>query len=183
MRTKEDLIKRYNVLYDDMCTSKDPKKMMVFGESEKWIFCSLAEKNPDMAENWLSHLEAAHWKNYLSERESSNIGKRMINQDGSRNFHWNYDTLSKTVRKLDGKMEDCPYYNEYALFVAMNMVYSDHANSIAMDMGYKNPQEVHAEDMALSCYRKAVELLKDTDGGFSIRKYFKGKMYDDSPMS
>ena len=35
--------------------------------------------------------------------------------------------------------------------------------------------------MALSCYKKAVEFLKDADEGFRARKYFKNKMYDNSP--
>ena len=62
------------------------------------------------------------------------------------------------------------------------MIYSDHAKSIAEDMGYKSPAEVPAEKMALSCYRKAVENLKDVDSGFHVRRYFKHKMYDDSAM-
>lgn len=51
-----------------------------------------------------------------------------------------------------------------------------------MDMGYKSPAEVPNEKMALSCYRKAVEMLKDIDHGFKARKYFKCKMYSNSPM-
>lgn len=51
---------------------------------------------------------------------------------------------------------------------------------IAEDMGFKSPKEVPNERMALSCYKKAVEKLKDPDAGFSVRKYFKPKMYADS---
>lgn len=79
-------------------------------------------------------------------------------------------------------MEEKPSYNGLALLVAANMIYSDHAKSIAEDMGYKTVQETPNEKMALSCYKKAVELLKDPDKGFDIRRYFKGRMYDDSPM-
>lgn len=68
------------------------------------------------------------------------------------------------------------------LCVTANVVYSDHANSIALDMGYKMPTEVPNEEMALSCYRKAVEKLKDPDAGFHVRKHFKSKMYDDSEI-
>ena len=34
----ENLSHRYDELYHEMATAKDPKKMMVFGEAEKWIF-------------------------------------------------------------------------------------------------------------------------------------------------
>ena len=66
--------------------------------------------------------------------------------------------------------------------VTANSVYSDHALSIAIDMGFKDPREVSNDKMAMSCYRKAVEKLKDIDNPRYVRKYFKGKMYDNSPM-
>lgn len=50
----EELIKRYDELYDDMATAKDPMKMMAFGDAEKWVFHSLAEKHPDIAQRWLT---------------------------------------------------------------------------------------------------------------------------------
>lgn len=86
---------------------------------------------------------------------------------------------AEAVDSLGGVKEDKPYYNSYALATVANMVYSDHAKSIAEDMGYKTVSDVPNEKMALSCYRKAVELLKDPDSGFHARKYFKDKMYDD----
>lgn len=111
-----------------------------------------------------------------------NISKRIVNQDGMKGFHWSYDTFEKTVESLGGVCEDKPHYNSYALWVTANMIYSDHARSIAEDMGHKLPADVPNEKMALSCYRKAVENLKDVDSGFHVRRYFKHKMYDDSVM-
>lgn len=182
MKTKEEMIERYEELYHKMVNSKDPKNMKVFGEAEKWVFTEVAKAHPDLAESWLSHLEAVCWDNYLSEKEAMNIGKRIVNQDGTKGFHWTHDVFTKAVDSLGGKTEEKPYYNSYALCVTANMIYSDHAQSIAMDLGYNTPAEVPNEKMALSCYRKAVEMLKDGDGGFRIRKYFKRKMYDNSPM-
>lgn len=118
----------------------------------------------------------------LSEKEAKNIGMRIVNQDGTKGFHWNHDVFTKAVESLGGVVEEKPYYNSYSLCVTANMIYSDHAKSIAEDMGFKAPAEVPNEKMALSCYKKAVENLKDVDGGFSVRKYFKKKMYDNSPM-
>lgn len=138
--------------------------------------------HPDMAEKFLSHIECIEWENFLSQDEAKNIGMRIVNQDGIKGFHWTYDVFTKAVESLGGVVEEKPYYNSYALYVTACTIYSDHALSIAMDLGYKEPKEVPNEKMALSCYRKAVEKLKDIDGGFQVRKYFKGKMYADSPM-
>ena len=107
---------------------------------------------------------------------------RIVNQDRSKGFYWNHEVFTKAVEALGGKTEDKSYYNSYALCVTANSVYSDHALSIAIDMGFKDPREVSNDKMAMSCYRKAVEKLKDIDNPRYVRKYFKGKMYDNSPM-
>ena len=181
MKTKEELMDKYASLYRKAVASKDPKKMKVLGEAQTWAFEQLAKVHPDMAESWLSHLEGLEWENYLSEKEMLNIGKRITNQDGTKGFHWNYDTFTKAVDALGGKTEEMPYYNAYALTAVANMIYSDHAKSIAEDMGYKTVAEVPNEKMALSVYKKSVELLKYKYKGFNVRKYFKRRMYDDAP--
>lgn len=177
------MMERYEELYAKMKNSKDVKNMQVFGESATWIFREMTKAHPEIAESWISHLEAICWDHYLSQNEAMNIGKRIINQDGSKGFHWNHDVFTSAVQSFGGVVEDKPHYNSYALCVVANTIFSDMASSISMDLGYKSINEVPNEKMALSCYRKAVELLKDPDKGFRVRKYFKGKMYDDSPMA
>lgn len=176
------MINRYDELYHKMKTSKDVKNMQAFGNAMSWFFVEMTKVHPDMAEKFLSHIESIEWANYLSQDESKNIGMRIVNQDGTKGFHWTYEVFTKAVESLGGKVEDKPYYNSYALYVTSCTIYSDHAMSIAMDMGYDAPSKVPNEKMALSVYRKAVEKLKDVDGGFHVRKYFKNKMYSDSPM-
>lgn len=173
------MIERYDELYGVMKSSRDVEKMKIFGEAEKEMFRQLAASNPTMAEMWLTKLEAVCWDNYLTEKEARNIGRHIVNQDGTKEFHWPYDVFTKAVTQLGGSVEEKPYYNSYALWVTANMNYSDHARSVAEDMGYKSPMEVPNERMALSMYKKAVEKLKDPDKGFHIRKYFKHKMHDD----
>lgn len=182
MMTKEQMIDEYEMYLNKIVKSKDVKHMEILADVCEWLFCQAATKMPDAAESALSHLAATEWNNYLSETEAKNISMRTVNQDDTKGFHWNHDVFTKAVESLGGKVEEKPYYNSYALCVTANNIYADMANSIAMDMGYKTPKEVPNEDMALSCYRKALELLKDVDGGFHVRKYFKGKMYADSPM-
>lgn len=181
--TRDEIINRYECLYDKMKDSKDPKKMKVFGSAEKYIFKELVKNHPDMAEKWLSHLEPIEWDNYLSEHEAINIGKTMINEDGMRGFHWGHDSFVAAVKQLGGMPEKKPEYNSYALCVTANMIYSDMAYSIAEDMGFKSPSEVPDDKMAYSCYRKAVSYLTDKDHNFSVRHYFKHRMYDDSPIA
>ena len=176
---REQMIERYDELYGVMKSSRDTEKMKIFGEAEKGMFRQLASTNPTMAETWLMQLEAVCWDKYLSEKEARNIAKHIINQDGTKEFHWPYDVFTKAVTQLGGITEEKPYYNSYALWVTANMIYSDHARSVAEDMGYKSPLEVPNEKMALSMYKKAVESLKDPDKGYHIRKYFKGKMHDE----
>ena len=77
---KEELIERYDELYDKMKNSKDPKNMKIFGKAEKYMFHELAGVHPDMAERWLNHIQI-DWHNYLSQGEAMNIGKRITNQD------------------------------------------------------------------------------------------------------
>lgn len=179
---KEELIEQYDELYHKMKASRDVNNMMIFGKAEKWVFHELAGAHPELAEKWLSHIMGVVWKNYLSEGEAKNIGKRITNQDGSKGFHWDYNTFINAVKSLGGLVENKPFYNSYSLWVVANMIFSDHAKSIAEDMGHKSPSEVPNEKMALSCYKKAVEYLEDVDGGFSVRDYFRHRMYDDSPM-
>lgn len=179
---KEQLIERYDELYDKMKHSQDVKNMKIFGKAEKYMFHELAGAHTDMAERWLSHIEAVCWMNYLSQGEAMNIGKRIENQDGTKGFHWNHEVFTNAVKSLGGVVENKPYYNSYALCVTANMIYSDHAKSIAEDMGYKSAAEVPNEKMALSCYKKAVECLEDKDEGFKVRDYFRHRMYDNSPM-
>jgi hypothetical protein len=155
-----------------MRSSKNPAKMMIFGEAEVWAFEQVAEKQPRIAELWLDKLEATHWNNYLSKAEADEIAATIVNQNGSRGAHWTYDTFKGAVESLGGKMSEEPYYNCYALWITANMIFSDHAQSIAEDMGQRSPNEVPNEKMALSCYKKAIEKLKDPDRPRFVREYF-----------
>ena len=167
-----EILERYEELYEDMATSSNKDKMLAFGEAEKWGFKRLNELSPKDAQCWLDKLEAMHWKNFLSKQEAEEIASKLINQNGRIGAHWNYETFKAAVEGLGGKVADKPFYNCYALWVTANMIYSDHANSVAEDMGYPNPEAVPGEKMALSMYRKAVEKLKDIDRPKFIREYF-----------
>lgn len=160
-----ELIKRYDELYDDMASSKDPKKMIIFGDAEKWMFHAVAEKHPELAEKWLSKLESGKWHNYLSKSEAEDIVSRLVNQDGTRGAHWDYDTFKSAVESFGGKMADEPFYNCYSLWAVANMRYSDN---------YKSASEFVPKDMMPRYfYNVSVENLKDVDRPKFVRDYFK----------
>lgn len=168
----EGVMERYLELYDEMAKSGQPEKMKVFGETEKWAFEKVQERDEKLAEMWVDKLESMHWLNYLSKAEADEIVAKFVNQDNTRGAHWNYDTFKGTVESLGGKMKEEPYYNCYALWVTANMLYSDHAQSVAEDIGASSPAQVPNDKMALSMYKKAIEKLKDRDRPRFVRHYF-----------
>lgn len=160
----EDLIKKYDELYEDMATAKDPRKMMAFGEAEKWVFHKMAKHHPEIAEEWLNKLEAEKWYNYVSKSEAEAIVSKFVNQDGSRGPHWSYETFKAAVESLGGKLQSEPFYNCWALWVVANMRYSDNYVSAS--------EFVPHDKMAKYFYNVAVETLKDADRPRFIREYF-----------
>lgn len=160
----EEYIKRYDELYDDMATAKDPAKMMVFGDAEKWMFHMLADLHPELAEKWLTKLEAGKWFNYLSKAEADNIVAHLQNQDGTRGPHWDYETFKKAVESLGAKIKDEPFYNCWSLWAVANMLYSDHHRSTS--------EFVPKDQEPRFFYNMAVEKLKDSDRPRFVRAYF-----------
>lgn len=160
----EDLIKQYDELYEEMVSAKDPKKMMIFGEAEKKMFHDLAEKHPEIAEMWLTKLEAGKWNNYLSKTEAEHIASKLLNQDGTRGPHWSYETFRGVVDSLGARIKDEPYYNCWALWVVANMLYSDHHKS--------SSEFVPTDQEPRFFYLMALEKLKDPDKPKFVRKYF-----------
>ena len=63
--------------------------------------------------------------------------------------------------------EDKPFYNWPALWLTVNMIYSDFAEIIAEMTGSKEN-----EKLAVSAYKMALKKLKDLDRPHFIREYF-----------
>lgn len=167
-----DYKERFKELYHKMRESRDVANMRTFGHASKKIFCRLADAHPEMAEEWLEMLTPIVYYNYISPEESGEILSHLVSQNGNEGEYWDKNTFEQAVHRLGGKMEDKPYYNDIALWVVANMIYSDHANSIAEDMGFASANIVPADRMAKSCYKKAVEKLHDPDRPRFVREYF-----------
>jgi hypothetical protein len=147
-----------------MATAKDPRKMMAFGDAEKWMFHMLAKEHPDIAEKWLTKLEAAKWHNYLSKTEAEEIAAKLVNQDGSRGPHWDYETFKGAVESLGGHIKEEPFYNCWALWIMANALWSDHHKALMEFVPKEQEPKVY--------YLMAVEKLKDVDYPKFIRKYY-----------
>lgn len=162
--TNAEMLDRYNELYEAMAGSGDPKKMKIFGEAEKWAFSQFVNMNPRAGAIWLQKLEPVDWNNYLSEEEALDIVEKFESQDGKKGPMWTASQIDNAVRNFGGDREIMPYFNPWALYVAMNMIVSDHAKTLR--------ELVPDEDLPKVVYKLAVEKLEDPDRPEFIRSYF-----------
>ena len=164
MRTNEEILSRYKHLYSLMERSEDTDIMNVFGKAEQWAFSRMLELSVDDAKRWLEKLEPTEWNNYLSREEANQIVSNFVNQDGTRGAHWPYETVKQVVEKNGWDLSDEPYFNCYALWVTMNMIYSDHSISLSEYIG--------EDELVKFIYKMSVEKLRDRDRERFIREYF-----------
>lgn len=162
----DEMTKRFEELYDNMALSKDPAKMHVFGNAEKWLFPQLAASQPKLARQWLDKLEASEWNNYLSQSEAEDIVSKLQNQNGSRGGKWSFAVFEQAVENKGKCMEHAPYYNKYALWATADMIYSDHARSLSAAVNDDK------EELFELIYAMAVEQLTDPDRPRFVREYF-----------
>jgi hypothetical protein len=85
-----------------------------------------------------------------------------VNYDGSKGAKWSCADIEKFLAGKGIAIEQSPYYNSYALAVAMNRIYSDYGGEIK-DL---------TDDEAVACYNFALRDLKDPDRPRWIREYF-----------
>ena len=163
MTTKE----RYNDLYRRMATSNNPEYMKVFGTVMTEMMSWMIQNNEDAAREWIEKLDSIRWKNYLTTKEAE-----AIVADMEPVAPWSRDVWRRTMESMGIALEEEPCYNKCALWVEMNKVYSDSAESIAKIMGVPLA-EVGTEDMVRAVHSFAVDNLKDEDGVYSIRHYFR----------
>lgn len=139
-----------------------PDTMGVLKASAGKMFTYLTERDPRKAEEMLSELEQIHYNNYLTYDEAKNIMADFVNYDGSKGAKWSCAEIEKFLTGKGIATEQSPYYNSYALAVAMNRIYSDYGGEIK-DL---------TDDEAVACYNFALRDLKDPDRPRWIREYF-----------
>ena len=165
--SKEELMDKYDRLYEKMAASGDVANMKLFGSVMRKAIEKLAMYRPEEAEDLVDELCAMNWKNFLTRKEAAAIVAKMDPQP-----RWSYEQIASTLAKLELPMEEAPYYNSQAMYVGISMKYSDNAHTIAERLLLKSIAEVGEVDMLKMCYYLAKDSLKDKDGVFNIRKYF-----------
>ena len=166
MEAKE-IMGKFDELYGMMASSANVKYMNTFGDTMRCMMKDMTSKHPELAQEYLDKLCAIKWKNYLTKKDASDIIGKM-----NPSATWDMQGWLDEMEKLGLCMEDNPYYNDYALYIAMNQVISDHGETIAMIKGEKSLSDVNKEELVEYAYKLAIDLLKDKDCVYNIREYF-----------
>lgn len=163
---QKEIINEFNRLYTKMAISKEPKYMQVFGEAMKYMMKDMVDWRPDIAQEYLDKLEAINWNNYLSKKEATTIVSNMVPHGG-----WDMSEWETMMESQGVCLEEEPYYNKWAMYVAMNMIYSDSSATIAEIIG-KSLSNISSEELFEAVHLLALDKLKDKDDMFNIRSYF-----------
>lgn len=173
--TTQELKERYEQLYAEMKTSKDVSNMKLFGSAFTMMFDKVATAHPDIAMATIEFLSAIGYNNYVTKDEAWSVASDFINDDtmisGSaeptKGAHWNMDTLKAFLTQKGLPLEDKPYYNWPALWLTVNMIYSDFADTFVELLGTKENEKI-----AIASYKMAIKKLKDKDREHFVRDYF-----------
>ena len=157
-------MERYEELYHELIKGGKKENIAALGALLLWLMAETKKSATAIFKEAVEKMEAASWCNYLTAHEAESIAAGFINQDDSKGAHWSISEVEEAVEELGGRIECEPYYNKYALYVAMNMLYSDFADTINQFLGDGNMVEV--------IYRMAIDKLKDRDRPKFVRQYF-----------
>ena len=142
-----------------MIDSRDPDNMMLFGDVMDNLIERLAKNDTAFAEREVEKLEAMKWEQYLTKSEAEDIIAHMDPP-----APWNYNTWSQAIENANLDCEDDGVFNEYALWVVMNGIMSDHKDSLT--------EFIPGDQLLKFVYTQAVETLTDKDGKFDVREYY-----------
>lgn len=169
-----DSKKKFDELYNYIVSSRDTKNMRMLGWVMKAMMYQTIDAHPQMAEEYIGILESVKWDNYLTEKETEAVIAAM-----SPAPKWTRQQWSKMMSAtLEHPMECVPCYNSNALCVTMCMIDSDSGKTIGKMMGKEG---VATNDMEYfeAVLQFAIDKLKDEDGVFNIRRYFKNILWPD----
>lgn len=163
---KNELKNRYESLYGYMASSRNPEYMKAFGSVMNEMMDWMVDNKADAASEWIDKLSAIKWRNYLTPHEAEDIVSVM-----SPKAPWSRDVWRQAMEALGLEMEREPVFNTCALWVTMNMIYSDSAKTIANIMG-GDLDSIDANELVKAIHALALDKLTDEDGMFNVRHYF-----------
>lgn len=151
---------QFEELYNLIVCSDKKEYMEVLGAVVKDMMRKLISNNPSQAKEYLDVLESVKWKNYLTRKEAEEIVSKMDPKPA-------WPSYPTWLGSMGIPTSEEPYYNSYALFTVMNMIWSDSGSTLK-----KHMPEASMEELQETVYDLAVDKLKDADNKFNIRKYF-----------
>ena len=160
---QNEMMKRFEELYNKMAASGDKKNMYIFGGVMKCMMKDMVDWKPEIAMEYIDKLEAIEWCNYLSKKEAVEIVSNMNPKGG-----YDIADYERWIEAEDYYIEEMPYYKKWALYVVMNMIYSDSMKSITAIAG----KSMNDEEIFKAIHTLALDKLKDKDRVFDVRKYF-----------
>ena len=168
LKNMEEMMEKFDKLYQKMSVSNNVEDMQLFGRVMREAIRELATVRPERAEEMLDELCAINWKNYLTRREAEEIISKMVPE-----AKWSQDQIERMLKEEGAPMSEEPYYNEYALWVEMSKIYSDSGRTLKE---YLERVGADADGLLFDIiYHLALDHLKDRDGAYDIRRYFKLK--------
>ena len=159
MTEKEEMIKKFNELYQLMASSENVAYMRAFGNVHKEMMEWMIANKQELAQEWIEKLCSIKWKNYLTQKEAEKIVSGMEPKATWSRDQWNN---AMTQRGFDMERETC--YNSCALWVTMNMIMSDSSETLS--------KYIDDTNLFTAVYDLSVDKLTDKDGKFNIRSYF-----------
>ena len=151
--------KEFDSLYNMMANSNNVAFMRTFGQVHKEMMEWFILNKPDLAQAWIEKLESIKWKNYLTPKEAQTIVDNMVPK-----APWSRDQWKTVMEQQGFQLEKEPCYNRCALWVTMNMIMSDSSATLG--------KYIANGDLFKLVHDLAVDKLTDSDGVFSIRRYF-----------
>lgn len=110
--------------------------MHVLGQVVKSMMNRFIESYPQWAREYLDTLRAVKWCNYLTAKEAEQIVANMQPKP-----LWNRTAWEGMITNLGLPMQDEPHYNQEALYVTMQMICSDDAETLDELSWYARPEQ------------------------------------------
>lgn len=181
MEPKKEMKQMFSDIITDALDSGEKWKQDIVKSVSCTMFDMLLSSSSSSAKEIMDMMEGQLcYYNYLLESQAKRIVSSMINShDKSVGAHWQPQEVWSLVEKHTGDIEevDCrPYYNRWALYVTVNMIYSDDLKPICLMLKLpmdNNSIRSHGEEIAMACYYLAVSKLCDADRPRWIEDYFR----------
>ena len=151
---------KFEELYSLIVCSENVEYMKTLGRVVKDMMHKFITNYPQQAKEYLEILESVKWKNYLTNKEAEEIVASMDPKPL-------WPSYTSWLAYMGIPVQEEPYYNGAALFVTMNMIWSDSGSTLKHYMS-----DATEDNLKELIYALAVDKLKDKDNIFNIRKYF-----------